>query len=43
MPIHIDADFVLPSLVICRFKVPLYYGNAEFFMDEALSIVVCQA
>ena len=39
MPIHIDADFVLPSLVICRFKVPLYYGNAEFFMDEALSIV----
>ncbi len=37
MPIHIDV--ALPSVVICRFKAPLYYGNAEFFMDEVLSIV----
>jgi MFS superfamily sulfate permease-like transporter len=39
MPIHIDVDVALPSVVICRFKAPLYYGNAEFFMDEVLSIV----
>jgi len=23
----------------CKFKAPLYYGNAEFFMRDALSIV----
>ncbi len=39
MPIHIDVDVALPSVVIGRFKAPLYYGNAEFFMDEVLSIV----
>jgi len=39
MPIPIDVDVALPSVVICRFKATLYYGNAEFFMDEVLSIV----
>jgi hypothetical protein len=36
--VHID-DFGLPSVLICKFKVPLYYGNAEFFVHRALSIV----
>jgi MFS superfamily sulfate permease-like transporter len=36
--VHID-DFVLPGVLTCKFKVPLYYGNAEFFMHDALSIV----
>jgi len=39
MRIHIDADVALPSLMICRFKVPLSYANAEFFMDEVLSTI----
>jgi sulfate permease, SulP family len=39
MPIHIDVDAALPNIMICRFKVPLHYDNAEFFMNEALSIL----
>jgi MFS superfamily sulfate permease-like transporter len=39
IPRHIDVDVALPGLMICRFKVSLYYGNAEFLMNEVLSIV----
>ena len=34
----IQADVALPSLKIYRIKAPLNYANAEFFMDEVLSI-----
>jgi MFS superfamily sulfate permease-like transporter len=39
MPVHVEADFALPSVMTCKFKAPLYYSNAELFMDEVLSIV----
>jgi MFS superfamily sulfate permease-like transporter len=39
IPKHIDVDVALPGLMICRFKVSLCYSNAEFFMNEVLSIV----
>jgi len=38
MLIDIQADIALPSLKICRIKAPLNYANAEFFMNEVLSI-----
>ena len=39
MPIYIKVDVTLPSLMICSFKAPLSYVNAEFFMHEVLSFV----
>jgi MFS superfamily sulfate permease-like transporter len=39
MPIHIRVDVTLPSVMICSFKAPLSYANAEFFMHEVLSFV----
>jgi MFS superfamily sulfate permease-like transporter len=39
IPVQIDADGALPGLMICTVKTPLYYANAEFFMDEVLSVV----
>lgn len=39
MLIEIQADVALPSLKICRIKAPLNYANAEFFLNEVLSIV----
>ena len=38
-PIDLDIDVALPSLLICRLKLSLSYANAEFFMDEVLSLV----
>jgi MFS superfamily sulfate permease-like transporter len=38
-PIYLDAHAVLASLMICSVHAPLYYGNAEFFMNEVLLIV----
>ncbi|HTQ61064.1 MAG TPA: sodium-independent anion transporter [Candidatus Solibacter sp.] len=34
-----DTVVALPSLMICRVKVPLSYTNAELFMNEVLSII----
>jgi len=39
MPKYLETDVVLSSVMICRLKVPLNYGNAELFMTEVLSIV----
>jgi|SRR5437762_301040 len=39
VPIHIDVDVALPSFMICSCNVPLSYANAEFFMNEVLSLV----
>lgn len=32
----IDVEFARPLLAVCRFAAPLYYANAERFMDELL-------
>jgi MFS superfamily sulfate permease-like transporter len=32
-----DVAVARPRLVVCRFAAPLYYANAESFMDEVLS------
>ena len=33
----IDVERARPPLAVCRFAAPLYYANAERFMDELLS------
>ena len=33
----IDVEFARPLFAVCRLAAPLYYANAERFMDELLS------
>ncbi|HTN72478.1 MAG TPA: sodium-independent anion transporter [Methylomirabilota bacterium] len=39
IPNYMEIDVALPGVMTCRLNAPLYYGNAEYVMNEMLSIV----